>query len=149
MKSVTTNWIAVAGCLVAVGLSACGTTVSKFSYNDELKVNAAVKDENCYDASALLGVDSRSAKDMAKKVVVGLDATIENESDNSINAQRNRHVGVFSGSGGEVLNITLKSIDSKKTFVTVATKTGVIGATGQRPWSCVMIDEIVKLATNK
>jgi hypothetical protein len=91
-----------------------------------LRINEPQKGESCHDASVLLGVDLKRGMDIAKKVVAGLDATISKETENSIMAQRNRHIGVFVGSGGEELVIELKKIDDTKTFVTAATKAAIL-----------------------
>ena len=134
-------------CSFVIIMSGCaGTHVSKFSYNESYNVNEPIKGEGCYDASVLLGVDMKRAKDIAKKVVIALDSKITEETDTSINAQRNRHIGVFVGSGGEELAINLKEIDNSKTFISATTKTGFVGGAGQKAWSCQLIDEMVKMA---
>ena len=134
-------------CSFIVIMSGCaGTHVSKFSYNENYNVNEPVKGEKCYDASVLLGVDMKRAKDIAKKVIIAFDSQITEETDTSIKAQRNRHIGVFVGSGGEELAVNLKEIDSNKTFISAVTKTGFVGGAGQKAWSCQIIDEMVKMA---
>jgi len=80
-------------------------------------------------------------------VVIALDSTIEEETPDYIKAQRKRHIGLFVGSGGEVLTVQLKEIDADKTFVTATTKTGFAGAAGMKPWSCQLVDEMVKMAS--
>jgi hypothetical protein len=133
-------------CGFVVFMSGCaGTHVSEFTYNENYNVNEPVKGEGCYDASVLLSVDMASAKDIAKKVIIALDSTITEETDTSIKAQRNRHIGVFVGSGGEELAVNLKKIDNNKTFISATTKTGFVGGAGQKAWSCKMIDEMVKM----
>jgi hypothetical protein len=132
---------------VAIMSGCAGTSVSKYSYNENYNVNVPVKGEKCYDASVLLGVDLARAKDIAKKVIIAIDSTINEETDTVIKAQRNRHIGVFVGSGGEELAINLQKIDSNKTFVSATTKTGFVGGAGQKAWSCKIIDEMVKMAT--
>ena len=128
-------------------MSGCaGTHVSKYSYNENYNVNEPVKGEKCYDASVLLGVNMQRAKDIAKKALIALDSKITEETDTSIKAQRNRHIGVFVGSGGEELAINLKEIETNKTFVSATTKTGFVGGAGQKAWSCKIIDEMVKMA---
>jgi len=135
--------------LGVVGTSGCaGTLVSKFVYrSDAYKVNVPVKDEGCYDASVLLGVGAARTRDVANKVVVALDSTVTASTDTSIQAQRNRHIGVFVGSGGEELAVAWKAVDAGKTFVTAATKTGFVGGAGQKPWSCEIVDKMVEMAS--
>jgi hypothetical protein len=128
-------------------LGCAGTTTSGYKYNDNVRINTPQKGESCYDASVLLGIDLKQAMDIAKKVISGLDATINKETANSIEAQRNRHFGVMVGSGGEEIVVELKKIDDTKTFVTAATKTGFVGAIGQKAWSCEIVDQMVKMAS--
>lgn len=131
---------------VAIMSGCAGTHVSKYSYNENCNVNEPVKGEKCYDASVLLGVNMQRAKDIAKKTLIALDSKITEETDTSIKAQRNRHIGVFVGSGGEELAVNLKEIDSNKTFISATTKTGFVGGAGQKAWSCRIIDEMIKMA---
>ena len=131
---------------VAIMSGCAGTHVSKYSYKENYNVNQPVKGEKCYDTSVLLGVNMQRAKDIAKKALIALDSKITEETDTSIKAQRNRHIGVFVGSGGEELSVNLKEIDSNKTFISATTKTGFVGGAGQKAWSCKIIDEMVKMA---
>jgi hypothetical protein len=137
--------------LGALAMSGCaGTHVSKYTYSDDAyKLNVPVKDDGCYDASVLLGADAARTKDIATKVVVALDSTVTASTDTSIQAQRNRHIGLFVGSGGEELAVELKPLDGKKTFVTAATKTGFVGGAGQKAWSCEIVDKMVEMASKK
>lgn len=93
----------------------------------------------------LLGADVARTKDITKKVLVAVDATVELEQDKSIKAQRNRHIGLLVGSGGEELFINWNAMGPEQTYVTVATKTGFVGGAGQKAWSCQMVDEMVKM----
>ena len=123
------------------------TYTSKFTFNENYSVNQPVKGENCFDASVLLRADFERAKNIAKKVIIALDSKITEETGTSIKAQRNRHIGVFVGSGGEELIVNLKGIDNNSTFVTATTKTGFIGGAGQKAWSCKIVDEMVTMAS--
>ncbi len=135
-------------CLVFIISGCAGSQVSTFKYDDTYEVNVPVKSEKCYDASVLLGENIERTKDVAKKVLVALDATIKEETETSIKAQRNRHIGVIVGSGGEVLTIQLEEVDLQKTFVTTATKTGFVGGAGMKPWSCQIVDEMVEMVSH-
>ncbi len=133
--------------MTAAVLSACGgMTTSNMAYNNQMQVNAPQKAEGCYDAAVLLGTNLERAKDITKKVLVAVDAHVEAEKPESIMAQRNRHIGLLVGSGGEELFVNWNSINADKTYVTVATKTGFVGGAGQKAWSCQMIDEMIKMA---
>lgn len=139
--------LGVTGVVLSVALlSGCGgVATSKLTYDDQYKVNVPKKMEGCYDASVLLGASLERTKDVTKKVLVAVDSTIGEETANSIAAQRNRHVGLLVGSGGEELFVNWKSVAADKTFVTVATKTGFVGAAGQKAWSCQVVDEMAKM----
>ena len=129
-------------------LSGCGgTRLSRFSYDASYQLNQINKAEDCYDASIFLDADIQRANDITRKVLVAIDATIQEESISFIRAQRNRHIGVFVGSGGEQLFITLQEINDKSTFISVATKTGFVGGAGQTSWSCKVIDELAKMTS--
>lgn len=139
--------LSITGVVLAVALtSGCaGMATSGLSYDEQYRVNTPKKTEACYDASVLLGANVERTKDVTKKVLVAVDASIGEETANSIAAQRNRHIGVFVGSGGEELFVNWKAIEAEKTFVTVATKTGFVGGAGQKAWSCQVVDEMVKM----
>jgi hypothetical protein len=94
-----------------------------------------------------LDKDIAETKEISKKVLVALDSTINEETATMLKARRNSHIGVFVGSGGEELFITLQEIPGNKTFVTAATKTGFVGGAGQKAWSCEIIDQIVAMAS--
>jgi hypothetical protein len=140
--------LSIPGFVVTAALvSGCaGMATSNMSYNTQLQVNAPQKAENCYDAAVLLGTDLARTKDITKKVLTAVDASIESEQPESIKAQRNRHIGLLVGSGGEELFVNWNAVAAQKTYVTVATKTGFVGGAGQKAWSCQMVDEMVKMA---
>lgn len=132
---------------VGVGASGCaGVQRSSYSYDNSFRVNQPVKSDGCYDASVLLGKNSSSAKEIGKKVLVAIDSTISEDTATLIKAQRNRHVGVFVGSGGEELSIAMREVSDSTTFVAVTTKTGFVGGAGQKAWSCQIVDEMVAMA---
>jgi hypothetical protein len=129
-------------------IGCAGTLKSNYNYTNNSRINEPQKGEGCYDAAVLLGVDMQRARDVAKKVISGLDATISRDTESSVEGQRNRHIGLFIGSGGEELVVELKKIDDTKTFVTAATKTGFVGGAGQKAWSCEIVDQMVKMTSN-
>jgi hypothetical protein len=124
-----------------------GIATSNLTYDEQLQLNTPKKTEGCYDASVLLGANVERTKDVARKVLVAVDSTVSQETADSISAQRNRHIGLFVGSGGEELFVKWKAIAAEKTFVTVATKTGFVGGAGQKAWSCQIADELVKMVS--
>ncbi len=136
----------LASIVAAALVSGCaGMATSNMSYNAQLPVNVPQKAEGCYDASVLLSANVDRTKEITKKVLVAIDASVQAEKADSISAQRNRHIGVLVGSGGEELFINWNGVGPEKTFVTVATKTGFVGGAGQKAWSCQTVDEMVKM----
>lgn len=132
--------------MTAVLVSGCaGMTSSKMTYAPQLKVNRPKKAEDCYDAAVLLGASLERSKEIAKRVLVAVDSSVESETPDLIKAQRNRHIGLFVGSGGEELFISLKPVEAETTYITVATKTGFVGGAGQKAWSCQVVDEMAKM----
>jgi len=134
-------------CLAVVISGCAGVQTSSHSYSASYKVNQPVKGDGCYDASVLLAKNLGDAKKIAKKVLASIDSTIEEETDSQIKARRNRYIGVFVGSGGEELSITLKKVSNDQTFIAAATKTGFVGGAGQKAWSCKIVDEMVTMAS--
>lgn len=128
----------VAGC--------AGVQTSKHANGDSYQPNQPVKAEGCYDASVLLTKDIRESADISAKVLAAVDSTVSERTEFQIKAQRNRHIGLFVGSGGEELTIGFKAAP-RGTFVTVATKTGFVGGAGQKAWSCQIVDQIVAMAS--
>jgi hypothetical protein len=133
--------------LAAFALVGCaGVPVSSHSYNDSYKPNQPVKADGCFEASAVLTRNLADTTAIATKVLSAVDATVTEKSATQIKAQRNRHIGLFVGSGGEELQLTLKAAPNNSTFVSVATKTGFVGGAGQKAWSCQIIDQMVTMA---
>lgn len=133
--------------IVSIGISGCaGVQTSSFTYSDSYKPNQPVKGDGCYDASVLLSKSPVETKQIAKKALVAIDSSINEETDTLLKAQRNRHIGVMVGSGGEELSVAMKGISVNSTFVTATTATGFVGGAGQKAWSCQIIDEMVKMA---
>ncbi|MYM31146.1 hypothetical protein GTP58_22670 [Duganella sp. CY15W] len=142
MKSSIPALIAVA----AIVSGCAGMDSSKMTYSTQQQVNEPQKAQDCYDAAVLLGANVTRTKDITKKVLVAVDASVESETADAIKAQRNRHIGLLVGSGGEELFINWKAMTPEQTYVTVATKTGFVGGAGQKAWSCQVVDEMVKMA---
>jgi hypothetical protein len=136
--------------VIVVGVSVlagcAGVPVSSHSYNDSYKPNQPVKADGCYEASVVLTKNLADTTAIATKVLSAVDATVTETTATQIKAQRNRQIGLFVGSGGEELQLTLKPIPSSSTFVTVATKTGFVGGAGQKAWSCQIIDQMTAMA---
>lgn len=134
---------------IGLTITGCaGVETSSYVYDDSYKVNQPNYAQDCFDASVLIDKNLAEAKDIAGKALASIDTTVTEETATTINAQRNRHIGVFVGSGGEELSVTLKAVSDDRTFVAVTTKTGFVGAVGQKAWSCEVINSVVSLASN-
>jgi hypothetical protein len=136
--------ILVAGASVLAGCA--GVPTSTHSYNASYKPNQAVKSDGCYEASVVLAKGIADTATIANKVLSAVDASVTENTPTQIKAQRNRHIGLLVGSGGEELNVTLSPVSNSSTFVTVATKTGFVGGAGQKAWSCQIVDQMVAMA---
>jgi hypothetical protein len=136
--------VIVAGASVLAGCA--GVPASKHTYTDTYRPNQPVKADGCYEASVVLTKSAADTTAIANKVLAGLDAKVTASSPTEIKAERNRHIGLLVGSGGEELNVTLQPVSNNSTFVTVATKTGFVGGAGQKAWSCQVVDQMVTMA---
>lgn len=125
------------------------TTPSQFIYNTNYSPNTPVKDDKCYDAAVLLDLDLSQSRLIIIKALKKIDAKIQEKTDTYIKAQRRRHIGIFVGNGGELLIVRMSAVDTNSTFVTVVTGIGIFGETVSEPWSCRLIDKILKIASKR
>lgn len=136
--------------VIVAGVSAltgcAGVPTSTHSHNESYKSNQPVKSDSCYEASVVLAKNVTDTAAIATKVLSAVDASVSENTPTQIKAQRNRQIGLFVGSGGEELSVTLKPVSNSSTFVTVATKTGFVGGAGQKAWSCQIVDQMVTMA---
>ena len=135
--------VIVAGAFLA---GCAGVPTSTHSYNESYKPNQPMKSDGCYEASVVLAKSVTDTAAIATKVLSAVDARVTENTPTQIKAQRNRHIGLFVGSGGEELNVTLRPVSDSGTFVAVATKTGFVGGAGQKAWSCQIVDQMVTMA---
>ena len=136
--------LTVASCVAMAGCA--GIETSSHKYSESAKLNEPVKGIDCYEASVLLGKNAGDSMTMATKVLTAIDATVSEKTATQVKAQRNRHIGLLVGSGGEELSVTLTPVQNDRTFVAVATKTGFVGAVGQKGWSCQVVDQLVTMS---
>ena len=125
--------------------SGCGTIETHFTYNDTFQPNKPQYGKGCYEAAVLLTVNLSRAKEIADRVLVGLDGKITDDGDTYIRAVRKLHrYALIAGSGGEDLAVRLEKIDDHRTFVTATTMT--MGGLTSKAWSCRIIDEMIRMA---
>jgi len=77
-----------------------------------------------------------------------IGCTIKKEEPTSVEGKRDRKVGLFVGSGGETVTVTLNAAGDRKTNVDIRTKKTFVGGAGQKNWDQPVLDEMSKaLAT--
>ena len=74
--------------------------------------------------------------------VVGVD--VKKQDPNYVEGKRSRKVGVFVGSGGEVLSVALTAVGSDKTEAKVKTTKTFVGHMGQKVWDQDVVNEMAK-----
>jgi hypothetical protein len=74
--------------------------------------------------------------------VVGVE--IKKDEPLLVEGKRKNKMGAFVGSGGEVLSVTLTSVDAGKTQAKVRTTKTMLGRAGQKVWDQQVIDEMNK-----
>jgi hypothetical protein len=73
----------------------------------------------------------------------GCDVKKEKEKPDYLECTRDRHVGVFVGSGGEKVTVKL-STKGNETRVEIKTGKGFVGRLGKKNWSTPIFDEMMK-----
>jgi hypothetical protein len=61
-----------------------------------------------------------------------------------VEGKRKNKMGAFVGSGGEVLSVTLTSVDAGKTSAKIRTTKTMLGRAGQKVWDQQVVDEMNK-----
>jgi hypothetical protein len=74
--------------------------------------------------------------------VVGVD--VKKQDPNYVEGKRSHKVGVFVGSGGEVLSVALTAVSPQKTEATVRTTKTFVGRMGQKVWDQDVVNEMAK-----
>lgn len=121
------------GSLAAAGLALLGVT------------SAAVAGDK-YD-----GVTVTFEKPMADVQKAAVDAlttvgvTIKKQEPNIVEGKRKNKVGLFVGSGGEILTVTMTEIDAGKTSTKVRTTKTFAGRAGQKVWDQPVLEEMSKV----
>ena len=74
--------------------------------------------------------------------VVGVD--VKKQEPNYVEGKRGHKVGVFVGSGGEVLSVALTAVGPDKTEAKVRTTKTFVGRMGQKVWDQDVVNEMAK-----
>jgi hypothetical protein len=111
-----------------------------------LVVSAASVAAEKYD-----GVTVTFEKPMADVQKAAVDAlttvgvTIKKQEANVVEGKRKNKVGLFVGSGGEILTVTMTEIDAGKTSTKVRTTKTFAGRAGQKVWDQQVLEEMSKV----
>ena len=90
----------------------------------------------------------KSLVDVQKAAVDALTtvgAVPSKQEPNFVEGKRKNKVGLMVGSGGEMLSVTLTSVDGGKTQAKVRTTKTFVGRAGQKVWDQQILDEMAKV----
>lgn len=82
--------------------------------------------------------------DAAKQAIATYGCSVKKEKTDYLECTRDRHVGVFVGSGGEKVKVKL-SAKGSETRVQISTGKGFVGRLGKKNWSTPIFDEMMKI----
>jgi hypothetical protein len=81
--------------------------------------------------------------DAARQALTTYGCDVKKEKGDYLECTRDRHVGVFVGSGGEKVTVKL-SPKGNETRVEIKTGKGFVGRLGKKNWSTPIFDEMMK-----
>ena len=84
------------------------------------------------------------AQKAAVNALTVIGCTIKKEDPTYVEGKREHKVGVFVGSGGETVSVTLTPAGDGKVSVNIRTKKSLVGMAGQKNWDQPVLDEIMK-----
>jgi hypothetical protein len=82
--------------------------------------------------------------DAAKQALATYGCSIKKEKPDYLECTRDRHIGVFVGSGGEKVKVRLSAKESE-TRVQINTGKGFVGRVGKKNWSTPIFNEMMKI----
>ena len=82
--------------------------------------------------------------DAAKQALATYGCSVKKEKPDYLECTRDRHIGVFVGSGGEKVKVKL-SAKGSETRVQINTGKGFVGRLGKKNWSTPIFDEMMKI----
>ena len=82
--------------------------------------------------------------DAAKQALATYGCSVKKEKPDYLECTRDRHIGVFVGSGGEKVKVKL-SEKGGETRVKINTGKGFVGRLGKKNWSTPIFDEMMKI----
>ena len=84
------------------------------------------------------------AQKAAVNALTVIGCTIEKEDPTYVEGKREHKVGVFVGSGGETVSVTLTPAGEGKVSINIRTKKSFVGMAGQKNWDQPVLDEMLK-----
>jgi hypothetical protein len=84
------------------------------------------------------------AQKAAVNALTVIGCTIKKEDPNYVEGKREHKVGVFVGSGGETVSVTLTPTGDGKVGINIRTKKSFVGMAGQKNWDQPVLDEMLK-----
>jgi hypothetical protein len=86
----------------------------------------------------------QAAQKAAVNALTVIGCTIKKEDPTYVEGKREHKVGVFVGSGGETVSVTLTPAGDSKVSVNIRTKKSFVGMAGQKNWDQPVLDEMLK-----
>ena len=106
------------------------------------KENDPSKGSKDVDQTVVYPIDK--VLDAAKQAIATYGCSVKKEKADYLECTRDRHVGVFVGSGGEKVKVKL-SAKGSETRVQINTGKGFVGRLGKKNWSTPIFDEMMKI----
>ncbi len=84
------------------------------------------------------------AQKAAVNALTVIGCTIKKDDPVYVEGKREHKVGVFVGSGGETVSVTLTPAGDGKVSINIRTKKSFVGMAGQKNWDQPVLDEMLK-----
>ena len=117
-------------------------SVVSFALANQEKENDPAKGSKDVDQTIAYPMDK--VLDAAKQALVTYGCSIKKEKPDYLECTRDRHIGVFVGSGGEKVKVKFSAKDSE-TRVQINTGKGFVGRVGKKNWSTPIFNEMMKI----
>jgi len=111
--------------------------------NQEKEKDDPSKGSKDVDQTVAYPMDKVLAAARQALATYGCDVKKDKEKPDYLECTRDRHVGVFVGSGGEKVTVKL-SPKGSETRVEIKTGKGFVGRLGKKNWSTPIFDEMMK-----
>jgi hypothetical protein len=143
--------IAFAAIAMAAGVSACAgspaSTTPAATPAPQAAAAPAPTNKNAVEATFATPLQQTHDAAVAALKLNGFD--IKSETETLITGERPRKIGVFVGSGGEKISVTLTSLDATSTKASSDTQRTFVGGAGQKDWDAPVIEAMTQTLTAK